>query len=200
MVSDSVRNTLVSDLLSSVWKSFGPGPNLSGSESGSDGRISGSGLSIFGLSGSSLSGFDLSGFGPSGSGLSVSGSPGSEPSDAGRSGLRPADSGLSGSDLSEAASSLFCSVLSGSDSGNPGSDDSVSGLSDLLPSVSALSAAARESFLPAGSSGGTTVQTVQAPVNIHVTAAAASPEAVARSVYDLSQRSLLKTLKGVFAG
>ena len=41
-VSDSVRNTLVSDLLASVRSSFVPDPNLSGPESGSDGRISGS--------------------------------------------------------------------------------------------------------------------------------------------------------------
>ena len=42
------------------------------------------------------------------------------------------------------------------------------------------------------------MQNVHAPVNIHVTSSAAAPEAVARSIYDTAQRSLLKTLKGVF--
>lgn len=52
----------------------------------------------------------------------------------------------------------------------------------------------------AGMGSGRSPASVQAPVNIHVTAPAGSPEAVARSVYDTAQRSLLKTLKGVFAG
>ncbi len=51
----------------------------------------------------------------------------------------------------------------------------------------------------AGSGGGKSPASVQAPVNIHVTAPAGSPEAVAQSIYDTAQRSLLKTLKGVFA-
>ena len=42
------------------------------------------------------------------------------------------------------------------------------------------------------------MNTVQAPVTINVTSAAAAPEAVARSLYDTAQRSLLKTMKGVF--
>ena len=38
---------------------------------------------------------------------------------------------------------------------------------------------------------------VQAPVNITVNPAAAQPEAVARSVYNLAERYLVKTLKSV---
>jgi len=49
-----------------------------------------------------------------------------------------------------------------------------------------------------GASGGSVLPNVQAPVNIYVSSSA-SPEAVGRSIYDTAQRSLLKTLKGVFA-
>lgn len=38
---------------------------------------------------------------------------------------------------------------------------------------------------------------VQAPVNIHVEAAASDPEAVGRSIYDTAERYLLRTLQGV---
>lgn len=70
--------------------------------------------------------------------------------------------------------------------------------SDLSASLASLSASARASFLPAGVSSPQSIQSVQAPVNIHVSSSAAAPEAVARSIYDTAQRSLLKTLKGVF--
>ena len=58
--------------------------------------------------------------------------------------------------------------------------------SDLGAALDSLRSVVRESFLPVG------------PVNIQVTSHAAAPEAVARSIYDTAQRSLLKTLKGVF--
>ena len=70
--------------------------------------------------------------------------------------------------------------------------------SDLRSALSDLSAATKAAFMPSAASVGTSVRSVQAPVNIHVSSAAAAPEAVARSVYDTAQRSLLKTLKGVF--
>ena len=56
----------------------------------------------------------------------------------------------------------------------------------LLVALSALPAAA-------GS-----CRSVQAPVNIHVSASGTSAEAVGRSVYDMAERYLLKTVKGVF--
>ena len=49
-----------------------------------------------------------------------------------------------------------------------------------------------------GSGGGNQYHSVDAPVTIQVSAPAASPEAVGRSVYDLTQRHILKTLEGVF--
>ncbi|MBQ6507357.1 MAG: hypothetical protein IJI08_08560 [Clostridia bacterium] len=67
----------------------------------------------------------------------------------------------------------------------------------LRSSLSDLSAAARAALLPAAAAP--SVSSVQAPVTINVTAAAAAPEAVARCIYDTAERSLLKTLKGVFA-
>ena len=71
-----------------------------------------------------------------------------------------------------------------------------SALGDFVPSD--LSASAREAFLPAGSYPVNNYQSVQAPVTIQVTSSSASPEAVGRSVYDVAQRSLLRTLQGVF--
>ena len=43
----------------------------------------------------------------------------------------------------------------------------------------------------------TTSSNVSAPVNIHVEAAAADPEAVGRSIYDTAERYLLRTLREV---
>ena len=54
-------------------------------------------------------------------------------------------------------------------------------------------------FLSMPSGSAPVSRSVQAPVSISVTSAAASPEAVGRSVYDVTRRSLLKTLEGVFA-
>ena len=70
--------------------------------------------------------------------------------------------------------------------------------SDLSASLASLSASAQAAFLPAGVPAPSSIHSVQAPVNIHVSSSAAAPEAVARSIYDTAQRSLLKTLKGVF--
>ena len=39
-------------------------------------------------------------------------------------------------------------------------------------------------------------QSVQAPVSIQVTAAGSAPEAVGRSIYDVAEQYLLRTLKG----
>lgn len=94
---------------------------------------------------------------------------------------------LAGSDLP------FISALSDLRSALP----SASALSELRSALMDLTSAAREAFRPSAAAGGA-VQNVQAPVNIHVTSSAAAPEAVARSIYDTAQRSLLKTLKGVF--
>ena len=59
-------------------------------------------------------------------------------------------------------------------------------------------AAARTQFLPAGTQPAVSSNTVEAPVTIQVSSPAAAPEEVGRSVYDLTQRYLLRTLKGVF--
>ena len=64
--------------------------------------------------------------------------------------------------------------------------DALSGLPDLLASASA--AAAPVIYR-------NTDQNVSAPVSIQVTAAAADPEAVGRSVYDVAEQYLLRTLK-----
>ena len=71
-------------------------------------------------------------------------------------------------------------------------------MADLRSSFSDLLSLAREAFLPAGASSVAPSHSVSAPVSIQVNSSAAAPEAVARSVYDTAQRSLLKTLKGVF--
>ena len=72
----------------------------------------------------------------------------------------------------------------------PGFSDILSTLPDLF---SAVPAAAAPVAVPAAPS-----HTVQAPVNIHVEASAADPEAVGRSIYDTAERYLLRTIQGVF--
>ena len=98
-------------------------------------------------------------------------------------------------------------LSSGSDKRIPSTAGSAAGLAvspsfdfaaEMASALDSLRSVARESFLPAGAAAAPSVHTVQAPVNIQVTSSAAAPEAVARSVYDTAQRSLLKTLKGVF--
>ncbi len=116
---------------------------------------------------------------------------------------------LSGLSASVVRLSDLPNLFPESDIGNllSGLSSSVSGLSDLpamatavdLPSLfSDLTGAVRAAFLPADVRGGKTIPSVQAPVNIHVTSHAASSEAVASSIYDTAQRSLLKTLESVF--
>ena len=100
-----------------------------------------------------------------------------------------------------AGSGLGSSLPFSAESGSRSSLTSGAGFSlgrDLGAALDSLRSVVRESFLPAGTAAAPSVQTVQAPVNIQVTSHAAAPEAVARSVYDTAQRSLLKTLKGVF--
>ena len=61
-----------------------------------------------------------------------------------------------------------------------------------------LSASARAQ-LAEGNGGRTVVNhSVAAPVNINVTSTAIPAEAVGQFIYDTAQRSLLKTLEGVF--
>lgn len=72
----------------------------------------------------------------------------------------------------------------------------LSGLADLLASLpdllSAAPAAAAPVIVPQAPSNH-----IQAPVNIHVEASAADPEAVGRSIYDTAERYLLRTLQSV---
>ena len=81
--------------------------------------------------------------------------------------------------------------------------------------LSEMSASAREALLGSGASlpdasgllaasGGSagaplSIQSVQAPVNITVTASGSDAEALGQSVYDAAERYLLRTLNGVFA-
>lgn len=66
--------------------------------------------------------------------------------------------------------------------------------------IGELSEGAKASlFLSPASGSAPASRSVQAPVSISVTSTAASAEAVARSIYDVARRSLLKTLEGVFA-
>ena len=78
--------------------------------------------------------------------------------------------------------------------------DEAAALPLLRSLMEELSASARaQLFLAAGAGASPAVShSVQAPVNISVTAAAPA-EAVGRSVYSAAQRSLLKTLQSVFA-
>ena len=62
-----------------------------------------------------------------------------------------------------------------------------------------LTDVARSQFLPAGVVAPAASHSVEAPVTIQVNSPYASPEEVGRSVYDLTQRYLLRTMKGVFA-
>ena len=65
-------------------------------------------------------------------------------------------------------------------------------LSGLLTSAPAASA-------PPVLQQSTTSSSVQAPVNIHVEAASTDPEAVGRSIYNVTERYLLRTLKEAHA-
>ena len=72
-------------------------------------------------------------------------------------------------------------------------------LSDMRALFSSLVSSARSIFLPSSGVSSPVSNSVQAPVNIHVTAAPGQAEAIGQSLYDVTQRSLLKTLQGVFA-
>ena len=65
--------------------------------------------------------------------------------------------------------------------------DALSGLPDLLSSSPAAAAPVVHQNLSSS---------VQAPVSINVTAAGTDPEAVGRSIYDVAERYLLRTLEG----
>ncbi len=62
-----------------------------------------------------------------------------------------------------------------------------------------LTAAARGAVLPREMKAGESYHTVEAPVNIRVFSNSASPEEVGKSICDLAQRQLLKTIRGVFS-
>ena len=65
--------------------------------------------------------------------------------------------------------------------------DALSGLPDLLASAPAAAAPVITQ---------NTHSSVEAPVSIQVTAAGSDPEAVGRSIYDVAEQYLLRTLKG----
>ncbi len=65
--------------------------------------------------------------------------------------------------------------------------DALSGLPDLLSSASSAAAPVINQ---------TSNSSVQAPVSINVTAAGTDPEAVGKSIYDVTERYLLRTLEG----
>ncbi len=62
-----------------------------------------------------------------------------------------------------------------------------------------LTAAARGAILPQSVKAGDSYHTVEAPINIRVSPGSASPEEVGKSIYDMAQRQLLKTIRGVFS-
>ena len=72
--------------------------------------------------------------------------------------------------------------------GETGRGDALSGLPDLLAAGSAAAA-------PVVNQNNN--QTVEAPVSISVTAAGTDPEAVGRSIYDVAERYLLRTLQAL---
>ena len=72
--------------------------------------------------------------------------------------------------------------------GENGRSDALSGLPDLLASGPAAAA-------PVVNQNSN--QTVEAPVSISVTAAGTDPEAVGKSIYDVAERYLLRTLQAL---
>ena len=71
--------------------------------------------------------------------------------------------------------------------------------SRLTADLSGLLASAPAASAPPVLQQSTTNSSVQAPVNIHVEAASADPEAVGRSIYNVTERYLLRTLKEAHA-
>ncbi len=72
-------------------------------------------------------------------------------------------------------------------------------LSSFSADLASMMSSARSAFLPVGIPQSAAPKSVEAPVTINVTAASASPEEIGRSVYDLTQRYLLRTVRGVFS-
>lgn len=71
-------------------------------------------------------------------------------------------------------------------------------LSFLSASLARLTDLAALAAVPAAAQPPAANNSVEAPVTINVTAAESRPEEIGRSVYDLAQRYLLRTMKGVF--
>lgn len=71
-------------------------------------------------------------------------------------------------------------------------------LSFLSASLARLTDLAALAAVPAAAQPPASTNSVEAPVTINITAAEARPEEIGRSVYDLAQRYLLRTMKGVF--
>ena len=84
-------------------------------------------------------------------------------------------------------------------------DSARESLRDVLPAAAPAISAIPEmlSAAPAAAAPNFTQHTennnVQAPVNIHVEAASASPEAIGKTIYNTAERYLLRTLQGVKA-
>ena len=72
-------------------------------------------------------------------------------------------------------------------------------LSFLAVGMERLADLAAMAAMPAAAQAPLASNTVEAPVTIHVSAAEARPEEIGRSVYDLAQRYLLRTMEGVFS-
>ena len=85
------------------------------------------------------------------------------------------------SELSDSAKETL-----GLSSGKKERGDALSGLPDLLSSASSAAAPVVNQ---------NTTASVQAPVSINVTAAGSDPEAVGKSIYDVAERYLLRTLE-----
>ncbi len=84
---------------------------------------------------------------------------------------------------------LSASARESLQAGSPGG--SLNSLSGMLSSVSGAAAPAVHQ---------TSHNSVQAPVSINVTASGSDPEAVGRSVYDVAEQYLLRTVRGVMNG
>ncbi len=89
-------------------------------------------------------------------------------------------------ELSDSARETLRAGFGGKEN-DAGSGDALSGLPDLLASAPAAAAPVINQ---------TSNSSVQAPVSINVTAAGTDPEAVGKSVYDVAEQYLLRTLQG----
>ncbi len=75
----------------------------------------------------------------------------------------------------------------------------IPGLDVLEDRMSSVEDFSKSFFSPHYKSAGNTYHSVEAPVTIQVSSPYASPEDVGRSVYNIAQRQLLRTMKGVFS-